>query len=87
MKYMIITKQHYQDLQKTILNKDAAIASLIRENKQLKKDLTDLQNFCLNFAADRKDFKSAYDIDFPNSKKGGFEGEIDTPDNLSIWEL
>lgn len=87
MKFMIITKQHYQDLQQTILNKDQLIVKLLKENKQVKKDLTDLQNFCLNFAADRNDFKYAYDIDFPNSTKGGFEGEVDRPDNLSIWEL
>jgi hypothetical protein len=41
---------------------------LTRENAILKRSLTDLQNFCMNFASDHND------IDFPNSKKGGFEG-------------
>ena len=39
------------------------IKKLLKENKQLKRDLTDLQSFCINFAADQK----AKDIDFPNS--------------------
>lgn len=36
---------------------------LMKENKMLSRDLRDLQNFCINFAADQK----AKSIDFPNS--------------------
>lgn len=50
----------------TSLNEENKV--LTRENEMLRRSLTDLQNFCMNFAADHKD------IDFPNSEKGGFEG-------------
>lgn len=36
---------------------------LRKKNKILSRDLRDLQNFCINFAADQK----AKAIDFPNS--------------------
>ena len=78
MKYMIITKQHYQDLQKTILNKDQLIVKLANQIRKLETDKQVLKNI-IN--------PDIMDIDFPNSSKGGFEGEIDRPDNLSIWEL
>ena len=78
MKYMIITKQHYQDLQKTILNKDQLIVKLANQIRKLETDKQVLKNI-IN--------PDIMDIDFPNSTKGGFEGEIDRPDNLSIWEL
>lgn len=38
---------------------------LRKENERLSRDLRDLQNFCINFAADQK----AKAIDFPNSVK------------------
>lgn len=50
----------------TSLNEENRI--LTKENAFLRRSLTDLQNFCMNFASDHKD------IDFPNSEKGGFEG-------------
>ena len=78
MKYMIITKQHYQDLQQTILNKDQLIVKLMKQIRKLETDKQVLKNI-IN--------PDIMDIDFPNSSKGGFEGEIDRPDNLSIWEL
>lgn len=78
MKYMIITKQHYQDLQKTILNKDQLIVKLANQIRKLETDNQVLKNI-IN--------PDIMNIDFPNSKKGDFEGEIDRPDNLSIWEL
>ena len=75
---MIITKQHYQDLQQTILNKDQLIVKLAKQIRKLETDKQLLKNI-IN--------PDIMNIDFPNSTKGGFEGEIDRPDNLSIWEL
>ena len=40
---------------------DKKIKELETENKRLKKDLSDLQRFCMNFATDHKE------LDFPNS--------------------
>ena len=48
---------------------DQLIKKLMKENKQLKKDLSDLQNFCMRFANDNTKFGNAYNLDFPNSKK------------------
>ena len=48
---------------------DRKILSLEAENKRLKRDLLDLQNFCMNFAADHPKFGNAYKVDFPNSSK------------------
>lgn len=50
-----------------VLKQQRLIEKLNDENRRLDNDLTDLQNFYMNFAADHKD------IDFPNSKKGGIE--------------
>jgi hypothetical protein len=44
---------------------DRKILELEAENKRLKRDLADLQNFCMNFAADQ----SKKSLDFPNSYK------------------
>lgn len=65
---MWISKNTYNRYIQAMEKANARITSLNEENRRLKKDLTDLQNFCMNFASDHKD------IDFPNSKKGGFEG-------------
>lgn len=75
---MIITKQHYQDLQQTILNKDQLIVKLMKQIRKLETDKQVLKNI-IN--------PDIMNIDFPNSTKGGIEGDIDRPDNLSIWEL
>lgn len=48
---------------------DRKILSLEAENKRLKRDLKDLQNFCMNFAADNTKFGNAYNLDFPKSEK------------------
>lgn len=48
---------------------DQLIKRLMKENKQLKRDLSDLQNFCIRFANDNTKFGNAYNLDFPNSKK------------------
>lgn len=48
---------------------DQLIKKLMRENKQLKRDLADLQNFCIRFANDNTKFGNAYNLDFPNSSK------------------
>ena len=55
----IMTKYDGLRIQNNIYK--AEIEKLERENKQLKKDLTDLQNFCMNFASQN--------LDFPNSNK------------------
>lgn len=76
-KYMIITKQHYEDIMQLVLNKD-------KQNQQLQKQVKILENdkrILLNII--NPDISK---LDFPNSKERG-QGEIDTPDNLSIWEL
>lgn len=76
-KYMIITKQHYEDIMQLVLNKD-------KQNQQLQKQVKILENdkrILLNII--NPDIAS---LDFPNSKERG-QGEIDTPENLSIWEL
>ena len=74
---MIITKQHYEDIMQLVLNKD-------KQNKQLQKQVKILENdkrILLNIIN-----PDISDLDFPNSKERG-QGDIDTPDNLSIWEL
>lgn len=76
-KYMIITKQHYEDIMQLVLNKD-------KQNQQLQKQVKILENdkrILLNIIN-----PDISDLDFPNSKERG-QGDIDTPDNLSIWEL
>lgn len=76
-KYMIITKQHYEDIMQLVLNKD-------KQNQQLQKQVKILENdkrILLNIIN-----PDISDLDFPNSKERG-NGDIDTPDNLSIWEL
>ena len=50
---------------------DQLIKKLMKENHQLKRDLADLQNFCMNFAADQ----SKKSLDFPNSYKS-YEDKI-----------
>ena len=54
---------------------DQLIKKLMRENKRLKKDLSDLQNFCIRFANDNTKFGNAYNLDFPNSEKS-YEDKI-----------
>lgn len=54
---------------------DQLIKSLMKENKQLKRDLLDLQNFCINFANSNTKFGNAYNLDFPNSEKS-YEDKI-----------
>lgn len=76
-KYMIITKQHYNDLKQTILNKDKANQALLKKIKILENDKQILLNII------NPDISK---LDFPNSNERG-QGDIDTPDNLSIWEL
>ena len=63
---MWISKKTYYRYIKAMNSANDRITSLNEENRRLKKDLTDLQNFCMRFASDHKD------IDFPNSTKGGF---------------
>ena len=71
---MFIRKKNFQKLVNSlyeaaelVLKQQRLIEKLNEENRRLEKDLTDLQDFCMNFAVDHKD------IDFPNSKKGGIE--------------
>ena len=74
---MIITKQHYEDIMQLVLNKD-------KQNQQLNTKIKALENdkrILLNIIN-----PGLTGLDFPNSKERG-QGEIDTPDNLSIWEL
>lgn len=54
---------------------DQLIKKLMKENNQLKRDLSDLQNFCIRFANDNTKFGNAYNLDFPNSKKS-YEDKI-----------
>lgn len=54
---------------------DKLIKRLMKENHQLKKDLSDLQNFCIRFANDNTKFRNAYNLDFPNSEKS-YEDKI-----------
>ena len=54
---------------------DQLIKKLMKENPQLKRDLSDLQNFCIRFANDNTKFGNAYNLDFPNSKKS-YEDKI-----------
>lgn len=54
---------------------DQLIKKLMKENHQLKKDLSDLQNFCIRFANDNTKFGNAYNLDFPNSNKS-YEDKI-----------
>ena len=51
------------------------IKRLKKENKEIKKDLSDLQNFCIRFANDNTKFGNAYNLDFPNSEKS-YEDKI-----------
>ena len=54
---------------------DELIKKLMKENHKLKKDLSDLQNFCIRFANDNTKFGNAYNLDFPNSRKS-YEDKI-----------
>lgn len=85
----ILTNKEYKklvsDLNKAIkLLKEGTeiVKNLQAENSQLKKDLKDLQNFCINYAADNSKFNNAFNLEFPNTKERGV-GEADTPNNLS----
>lgn len=66
----IITQTQYDAIIDIVREAAQDIEQLQKENEQLRKenkrlsiDLRDLQNFCINFAADQK----AKAIDFPNS--------------------
>lgn len=66
----IITQKQYEAIIDIVREAAKEIEQLQKENEDLKKankilsrDLRDLQNFCINFAADQK----AKAIDFPNS--------------------
>ncbi len=69
MKIKIISKKHYDDLIRLLKEAHAIVTTLDAENKKLKKDLKDLQDFCIRFANDNTKFGNAYNLDFPNSKK------------------
>lgn len=64
---MLISRKRYELICEIVVDQDKKIKRLEEEKRRLKRDLNDLQNFCMNYAADHTD------IDFPNSKKGGFE--------------
>lgn len=61
----IITQNQYDAICDIVTDLQKENEKLRKENKRLSIDLRDLQNFCMNFAADQK----AKAIDFPNSYK------------------
>ena len=68
-KMKILTKKRYEEIQEIVAEQQMKIEMLEAENKQLSKDLKDLQDFCINFAAANTRFGNAYNLDFPNSSK------------------
>ena len=54
---------------KDIIELHDQVRTLKSDLKRSQTDLLSLQRFCMNYTVDNPDF-----IDFPNSKKGGFEG-------------
>lgn len=75
---MIITRQHYEDLQQCILNKSKQIEQLQRKIRRLENDKRILKNIINPDIAD---------LDFPNSDERGLTGEPDTPDLNDIWDM
>ena len=65
---MIITKQHFNDLHQTILNKDNTIKLLLKKIDRLEK------------AANPENVRG---LDFPNSNRKGAFGDSVTPINLT----
>lgn len=65
---MIIPRHEYEDMQRHIKTLQAA-------NAKLRRDLKDLQDFCIRFANDNTKFGNAYNLDFPNSEKS-YEDKI-----------
>lgn len=63
----IISKEQYDELIKLLKEAYVIVTSLEAENKKLKRDLSDLQNFCIRFANDNTKFGNAYNLDFPSS--------------------
>ena len=76
-KYMIITRQHYEDIMQLVLNKDKQVQSLIKQVKVLENDKKILLKIINPDIAD---------LDFPNSDKGGNNDFID-PDQVDIWSI
>lgn len=65
----ILSKKQWIAILQIAREADSEIKELKAENKKLKKDLKDLQDFCIRFANDNTKFGNAYNLDFPNSKK------------------
>lgn len=65
----ILSNRQWIAILKIAREADSEIKELKAENKKLKKDLNDLQEFCIRFANDNTKFGNAYNLDFPNSKK------------------
>ena len=74
---MLITKQHYNDLKQTILNKDKANQALLKKIKVLENDKQILLNIINPDIAG---------LDFPNSKEGRID-DLFNPDQIDIWSL
>ena len=83
MNIKIITKQHYRDLQKCILNKSKTIEVLKTQNEVLQQ-MVKVRDDKL------RAYRSLVDIDpiiFPNTDERGL-GDSGTPDNIpDIWSL
>lgn len=94
---MIISKFTYDCMLDLITEQQKVIEEYKKENSRLahdnikfkselfkvKRDLKDLQNFCINYAADNHNF-----IDFPNSHtKGGNTANTGTDDINDILNL
>ena len=62
MKIKIISKKEYDELIRLLKEAYVLVKSLDAENKRLKRDLKDLQDFCMNYSKDRN-------LDFPSTKK------------------
>ena len=69
MNIKIISKKQYNELIKLLKEAYVIVTSLEAENKKLKKDLKDLQDFCTAFAADHPNFDHALNLDFPATNK------------------
>lgn len=65
----IVSKRQWVAILQIARDADSEIKELKAENEKLKKDLKDLQDFCIRFANDNTKFGNAYNLDFPNSKK------------------
>lgn len=77
LKMKILSNKAWEAILDIARENDRKINELEAENKRLKRDLKDLQDFCISFANDNTKFGNAYNLDFPNSDHKTYNGYVD----------